>query len=140
MIAYFDTSAIVPLLIAEVGSAAAGTIWDQADRVVSVRLARVEARAALAQAARLGRISARQLDASRRDLDRLVDQLDLVDIDDHLVERAGDLAEEEALPAYDAVHLAAAHRLLDQDLVLVAGDRALLVAAQAIGITVAAIG
>jgi predicted nucleic acid-binding protein len=140
VIAYFDTSAIVPILIEEDGSAAAGAIWDQADRLVSVRLARVEARAALAQAGRLGRISAEQLDASKQDLDRLVDQLDLVDIDDHLVERAADLAEEQALRAYDAVHLAAALRLLDDDLILVAGDRALLGAAHAIGIAVAAIG
>ena len=140
MIAYFDTSAIVPILIEEVGSEAAGTIWDRADRLVSIRLARVEARAALAQAGRLGRISVQQFDASNRELDRLVAQLDLVDIDDRLVERAADLAEQQALRAYDAVHLAAAHRLLDQDLVLVAGDRALLDAAHAIGIAVAAIG
>ena len=140
MIAYFDTSAIVPILIEEVGSEAAGAIWDRADRLVSIRLARVEARAALAQAGRLGRISVQQFDASKRELDRLVAQLDLVDIDDGLVERAADFAEQQSLRAYDAVHLAAAHRLLDRDLVLVAGDRALLEAAHAIGIAVAAIG
>lgn len=39
MIAYFDTSAIVPLVIAESGTDAAGRIWDGGDRVVSIRLA-----------------------------------------------------------------------------------------------------
>jgi hypothetical protein len=33
-----DTSAVVPLLIAEPGSARAASLWDGADRVVSVRL------------------------------------------------------------------------------------------------------
>ncbi|CAN5819560.1 hypothetical protein BH18ACT2_BH18ACT2_20760 [soil metagenome] len=38
MIAYFDTSAIVPLLIDEPGTALAARTWTIADRVVSVRL------------------------------------------------------------------------------------------------------
>jgi hypothetical protein len=37
------------------------------------------------------------------------------------------------------VHLAAARQILDVDLVLVAGDRALLAAAQSLGLTVAAV-
>lgn len=139
MIAYFDTSAIVPLLIDEVGTDAAGTIWDRAERVVSVRLARVEARAALAQAARIGRITTGQLGTSKRRLDDVLVQLDLVDIGEDLVARAADLAEQQALRAYDAVHLAAAHRVLDRDDVIVAGDRALLAAAATTGLAVVAI-
>jgi hypothetical protein len=38
------------------------------------------------------------------------------------------------------VHLAAAHRVRDPDLVLVAGDEALLTAATAEGMTIAAVG
>jgi predicted nucleic acid-binding protein len=140
VIAYFDTSAIVPLLINEAGTHSAGRIWDRAERLVSVRLARVEARAALAQATRLGRISAQQLRKSKRALDDLLAQLDLVEIDDELARRAGDLAERQALGAYDAVHLAAAERVLDVDTVVVAGDRALLHAAEAMRMTIAAIG
>jgi predicted nucleic acid-binding protein len=140
VIAYFDTSAIVPLLVDEAGTAAAGRIWDQAERLVSIRLARVEARAALAHATRLGRISPQQLRASTRALEDLAAQLDVVEIDEGLVDRAGDLAEDHSLRAYDAVHLAAARRVLDQDLVFVAGDRALLAAARDIGISVAPIG
>jgi predicted nucleic acid-binding protein len=140
LIAYFDTSAFVPLLIEEPGTERAGTIWDQAERVVSVRLLRVEARAALAQAARLGRLNDEQLADAKRECDVIAAQLDLVDIDDELVDKAAALAEELALRADDAVHLAAALRVFDQDLVLVAGDRALLAAAEEVGMTTAVIG
>jgi predicted nucleic acid-binding protein len=140
LIAYFDTSAIVPLLIDEAGSEAAGDAWDQALRLVSVRLTRVEGRAGLAQAARAGRISRAHLRASVSELDRLLAQLELIDLYDDLVRQAGDLAESQALRAYDAVHLAAAMRVASEDLVVVAGDRALLTAAQSVGLTVAVIG
>jgi predicted nucleic acid-binding protein len=140
VIAYFDTSAIVPLLIAENGTPAAGDLWDRADRLVSVRLSHVEARAALAHAARIGRISSRQLRSAVLDLETLVAQIDLVAVDDELVREAGDLAEDHGLRAYDAVHLAAARRVHDQELVLVAGDRPLLAAAGALGMAVAPTG
>ena len=140
MIAYFDTSAIVPLVIEEAGTDTAGTMWDEAERVVSVRLARVEAWAALAHAARLGRINAYQHRAAKRELDVILAQLDVVDIDDELVDRAAELAEQHALRAYDAVHLAAAERVFDQDLVVVAGDRVLLAAAADRGMTTAVVG
>ena len=140
MIAYFDTSAIVPLVIEEVGTDIAGRMWDQAERVVSVRLARVEARATLARSrpARPHQRSAAHV--SKGELDVVLAQLDLVDIDDDLVDRAAELAEQQALQAYDAVHLAAAQRVSDQDVVVVAGDRALLGAAGELGITTALIG
>lgn len=57
MIAYFDTSALIPLLIEEPRSPRAGRVWDVAEHVTSVRLIYTEARAALARAARLGRLS-----------------------------------------------------------------------------------
>ena len=137
MIAYFDTSAIVPLVIEEGGTQTAGTMWDRAERVVSIRLVRVEARAALARAARLDRVNAAQHTAARGKLEVIFAQLDLVDINDDLVDRAGELAEQYGLRAYDAVHLAAAKRIFDAELVLVAGDQALIAAAEALGIPTA---
>ena len=139
MIAYFDTSALIPLLVDEPGSAAASDFWDRALRVVSVRLVRVEARAALAQSARIDRISRAQLRAFVRELDELLDQLDLVDVDEELVRNAADLAESYSLRAYDAVHLAAALTAATDELV-VAGDRALLSAASEAGLATGAIG
>ena len=139
MIAYFDTSAIVPLLIEEPGTPRCAEQWSVADRVVSVRLIRVEARAALAQAARQDRLTARQLRTTVDALDDLVAQLNLVDVDGDLISRAADLAETQALRAYDAIHLAAALALGDDDVVLVAGDGALLAGGRAIGLGVAAV-
>jgi predicted nucleic acid-binding protein len=140
VIAYFDTSAVVPLLVAETGSARAASLWDGADRVVSVRLVYPEGRAALAQAHRLGRLTGRQLRDAVAEFDSRYDELDLVDIDDALARRAGDLAEAHGLRGYDAVHLAAADRVRDPDLVVVAGDGALLDAATSDGMMVAGLG
>ena len=136
MIAYFDTSAVVPLLIAEPGSARAASLWDGADRVVSVRLIYPETRAALAQATRLGRLTARQLRDAVNGFDSLFEEIDLVEVDDILTRRAGQLAEVRQLRGYDAVHLAAAERVRDPNVVVIAGDGALLEAAAAEGMAV----
>lgn len=137
MIAYFDTSAIVPLLIEEPATGPCQEHWSAADRLVTVRLTRVEAHAALAQAQRTRRISPRQLRSAVTDLDGLLDQVDHVEVDDSLVRAAADIAAAAGLRAYDAVHLAAALRIADTDLVLVAGDQAMLAAATRAGLTTA---
>ena len=133
MIAYFDTSAVVPLVVAEAGSARAAMLWNGAERAVSVRLVYPEGRAALAQAQRLGRLTVRQFRAAVREFEARYLELDLVEFDDVLARRAGHLAEIHGLRGYDAVHLAAAERVRDPELVVVAGDRALLKAAAAEG-------
>jgi len=139
VIAYFDTSAVVPLLVAEAGSARAAILWDEADRAVSIRLVYPEGRAALAQARRLGRLTVRQLRAAVLELEARYQELDLVELDDVLARRAGHLAELHGLRGYDAVHLAAADRIRDPDLVVVAGDRPLLTAAAAEGIATSSV-
>jgi uncharacterized protein len=139
VIAYFDTSAVVPLLVAEPGSARAASLWDGADRIVSVRLIYPEARAALAQAERLGRLTARHLRDAVTEFDSLFEEIDLVEVDDALARRAGELAEARRLRGYDAVHLAAADRVRDPNVVVIAGDGALLDAAAAEGMAVAAL-
>jgi len=113
-------------------------LWDGADRVVSVRLLYPEIRAALAQAERLGRLTARQLRGAVTELDSLFEVTDLVEVDHALAVRAGELAEARRLRGYDAVHLAAAQRVRDPDVVVIAGD-ALLDAAAAEGMAVAAL-
>jgi uncharacterized protein len=139
VIAYFDTSAVMPLLVAEPGSDRAAALWDGADRVVSMRLVYPEARAALAQAERLGRLTAGQLRDAVTEFDALFEQIDLVEVDDVLARRAGELAEVRQLRGYDAVHLAAADRVRDPSVVIIAGDGALLAAAAAEGLAVAAL-
>lgn len=137
MIAYFDTSALVPLIVSEPGSAAARLLWDGASRSVSARLAYAEGRAAIAHAHRLDRLTARQLRAAVRRFEELWGALDVVEIDEELVFEAGELAETHALGAYDAVHLAAAVRMVDAELVVAAGDGRLLAAALALGLQTA---
>ena len=139
MIAYFDTSAVVPLFVGEVGSSLAKSLWESADRVVSARLVYPETRAALARAQRAGRITTRQLRAIALELEVFYGHLHLVDLDDDLAHRAGDLAETHGLRGGGAVHLAAAAGLQDLDLVVVAGDAALLGAASAEGMTIATV-
>ncbi len=53
MIVYFDTFAFIPLIIEEPSSESCKRLWNEATRVVSVRLHYAEARAALARAQRL---------------------------------------------------------------------------------------
>lgn len=136
MIAYVDASALIPLIIDEPGSQRAGRVWDTADRLTSVRLIYAEARAALAQAARLGRLSAAHLEMAVDELDDLYAQLDLMDVDDPLVRRAGELAKQRSLRGCDAVHLAAAERVATEITVLVSGDRDLCAAAGMLGLAV----
>ena len=138
MIAYFDTSAVIPLLVDEPGSEVAARLWTEADHVISVRLVYAEARAALAQARRLGRLAPAQLSTLVGVLDDLYASIDRIEIDERLVRRAGDLAQSHALRGYDAVHLAGLERIADEVTVLVSGDGDLCRAARAIGVAVAA--
>jgi uncharacterized protein len=137
LICYFDTSAVIPLLVEEAGSDVAGRLWDASDHVVSSRLVYPEARAALAQAHRTDRIDSKGLRRAVTGLEGLMRDLDLVEVAPSVVHRAGQLAELLALRGYDAVHLGSAESLVDPDLVLVTGDRQLLRAAGELRIAVA---
>jgi predicted nucleic acid-binding protein len=137
VIAYFDTSAIVPLLVEdEPGADAALAAWLGAESVVTVRILYAEAAAALAAAARLGRLGTEALDQALAELDSLWAQMDVVGVDDPLVRTAGSLARTHALRGYDAVHCAAALRLADPTTVALSGDRQLLDAWRAEGLHV----
>lgn len=134
MIGYLDTSALVPLLIDEATTAACLRFWDDCDTVVTNRIAYAETAAALAMAERLCRIDTPAHDAAMDTLDRLWPQCDIVEIDERLVRRAANLARQESLRGYDAVHCASAELLTDPDLVAATGDAALLSAWNRLGI------
>jgi len=136
LIAYFDTSAVVPLLVDEAGSEQAARLWEEAERVATARLLYAEARAALALANRMDRIDNRALRRSVAELERLYQQMDKVETSEAVVRRAGALAETHGLRGYDAVHLASAEALAGAEAVFVAGDRPLCRAATAIGLAV----
>lgn len=135
MITYVDTSTLIKLLIEEVGTAEAGAIWDQPDTLATVRIAHVEARAALATAERQRRITASVFRSAVAGLAVLWSQLSVVEIDEDLMQLAGDLATTHGLRGYDAVHLAAAH-LVGAD-VFSSADRRLCDAASRSGFHVA---
>jgi predicted nucleic acid-binding protein len=137
LIAYFDTSAILPIIVEEPSSLAASRLWDEADRVVSSRLVYAEGRAALAMARRIERVDRGQLRSAVEDFEALHEQLDIVEVTETLVRDAGALAEQFALRGYYAVHLASAQLVRDPDMVLAAGDKNLLKAARALRIATA---
>jgi hypothetical protein len=94
----------------------------------------VETAAALAQARRIDRITARTHRAAVRLLDQLWGQLDIVEVDQQLVAEAASLALRFGLAGYDAVHCASARQLDDRELVAATGDRQLLQAWTALGL------
>jgi predicted nucleic acid-binding protein len=107
---YFDTSAFVKVLIEEPGSASAVQAWQAADSVACSRLLHAEARTALAMARRQGRLSTVQHATAKAALNVHWQDVYVVEVTERLVEEAGDLAEDEALCGYDALHLASALR------------------------------
>jgi predicted nucleic acid-binding protein len=123
--------------VSEPGARQASAAWAEAERVVSSRLLYPEARAAVARAHRDTRITTRQLREARAQVDRLWRGLERIDVTAGVARAAGDLAEGHALRAYDAVHLASALSLADDELALVSADRRLLDAAAAAGLNVA---
>ena len=137
MICYFDTSALVPLLINEPSSEFCRRLWEEADDVVTTQLLYAEAAAALAQALRMGRLVTRNHHSALRILDETWTEFDIVEIDDDLIRRAAQLAQTCALRAYDAVHCASAERLAADDLVVASGDRKVLEACAALGMATA---
>ncbi len=134
MIAYLDTSAVVPLLVEESGTAACRRLWDEADVVTTSRLTYVEAAAALAQARRLGRLTSDAHRGAIASLDDLWSQVAVVEIDADLMRLAADLADRFDLRGYDSVHCASGVILADDDVVAAAGDRRLLGAWVALGL------
>ncbi len=136
---YFETSAIIKLVVVEDGSDESGALWDASDLLITSRLAYVEARAALAAARRARRLSQKELEAAKRALEGRFREIDLIEITERVSRTAGDLAEQHGLRGYDAVHLASALALSAGDVVLATWDRDLALAARATGFDIAGI-
>jgi uncharacterized protein len=132
--AYFDTSALLKLLVPEPGSSTALHAWRAALSVAAASVLYTEASAGLAAARRAGRLSQRAHAGSKSDLRRLWAGLGVVVPDEPLCQLAGELAERERLRGYDAVHLAAAMEYRAD--LLVCGDGDLIEAALNCGLGV----
>lgn len=137
MNAYFETSAVVKLLVDEPGSSVAADLWDAADRHLTSRITYVEGCAALAAAKRSGRLSSAAYGKTKSGLAQRFGQMYIVEVSAAVALRAGELAERHALRGYDAVHLASAISLEDSDAIFVSWDSQLGRAARAAGMVTA---
>jgi len=117
----------------------AAKLWGSAYPAVSSILAYPEGRAALAAARRLDRLGKKSHQEALTAFEEIFGELVAIGIDDGLAARAGEHAEDLGLRGYDAVHLATALELGDEEVVLVTWDRDLARAGERVGIGVAGI-
>jgi predicted nucleic acid-binding protein len=122
-------------VVPETGSEDAARLWSAARRLVVSPLVYPEARAAIGRAHRAGRLPGSRAAGAREVVSRLLGEADMTTLADDVLRRAGTLAEEERLRAYDAVHLASFERVPGGVLVTVDGQLAR--AARSLGYAVA---
>jgi predicted nucleic acid-binding protein len=115
----------------------AAELWGSPYPIASSILAYPEGRAALAAARRLNRLEEEGHKEAVAAFEELYADLVRVDVDEELARRAGEYAEDLGLRAYDAVHLATALELGDEEVVLVTWDRDLARAAEQTGLGLA---
>ncbi len=133
---YLDTSAVIPVLIAESSSEICRRLWENADRRLSSMLSYVEVAAALAMAERQRRISAAEHDEAWANFNDIWPDVHVVELTGELAASAASLARSLELRGYDAVHCASAVAVNDSELVAAAGDNRLLAAWQRLCVAV----
>lgn len=124
-VVYFDSSALVKLLVEEPGSDTAARLWDGCDIAVSSRLAYPEVCAALAAAGRNHDLDEEELASCRQAWEGFWMELRPVELTARVAAAAGHLAERRDLRGADAVHLASALEVGIPDLVMAVWDRRL---------------
>lgn len=128
---------MIKLVIVEDGSELAAELWNSGHPAASSILAYPEGRAALAAARRQGRLDLKAHAEALTAFEELQGELIGVGVDADLARRAGEQAESLGLRGYDAVHLATALELGDEEIVFVTWDRDLANAAARIGLGLA---
>lgn len=134
---YFDSSALVKLLVEEEGSDIVADLWDGCDAALSSRLAYPEVRATLAPARRSRDLDEDGFGRAERSWEEYWAATRPVELTSAVEWRAGELAGSHALRGADAVHLASALVLGAQGLVMAVWDRRLHAGARAVGLGVA---
>lgn len=131
---------MVKLIVVEDGSELAAEFWGSAYPAASSILAYPEGRAALAAARRLDRLGEAEHQQALVAFEEVYAELVTVGVDRELAVRAGGYAEDLGLRGYDAVHLATALELGDEEVVFVTWDRDLARAAERAGLGIAGLG
>ena len=130
-IVYFDSSALVKLLVDEEGSELVAQLWDGCDAALSSRLAYPEVRAAIAAANRNHVLDDRGLRSALRSWKEFWSAIRAVELTVEVERRAGELAQRHSLRGADAVHLASALTVPASELVVAVWDRRLHAGARA---------
>jgi predicted nucleic acid-binding protein len=118
----------------------AAELWGSAYPAASSILAYPEGRAALAAAHRLDRLGEEEHREALAAFEEVCADLVTVGVDQEIAARAGDHAEDLGLRGYDAVHLATALELGEEEIVFATWDRDLAQAAGHVGLGVAGFG
>lgn len=137
MILYVDTSALIKLVLVEQGSELAAELWTGSPRAASSILAYPEGRAALAAARRNGRLESGLYGRALEKFEKMFEQLLAIEVDERLAGSAGERAASFGLRGADAVHLATALDLSDEEVIFVTWDQDLAGAAASAGLAVA---
>ncbi len=133
---YFDSSALVKLVVEEAGSKLAAELWDGCDAAVSSRLAYPEVKAALAAAGRNHDLDQAGQAAAENAWEEYWSATRPVELTRAVEQSAGQLAVRHALRGADAVHLASALAVSQPGLILAVWDRRLRAGAQAAGLAI----
>ena len=134
---YFDSSALVKLLVQEPGTDLAAELWDGCDAALASRLAYPEVRAALAAVGRNHDLSDDDLDTAEQAWEQYWAAVRPVELTAAVERHAGQLARTCALRGADAVHLASALAIGDPDLIIAVWDRRLHTGATTAGLHIA---
>ena len=110
MIAYFDTSALVKLVVVEPGSELPTQVFGAARLSATHLIAYAEAHAAISRLERTKAVSTPTGQLVRDQLERRWATMWIVGVDEELVRDAAALTRTFPLKGYDSVHLAAARR------------------------------
>lgn len=138
MILFCDTSALLKLYIMEAGSDAVKGRVEQAEAVAVCRIAWAEAHAALSRRAREVPTDASVIEQAKAALAQDWPRYLVLEVDQALVERAGDYADTFALRGYDSIQLAAAFeagRISQSPICFACFDMRLNKAASVLGMT-----
>lgn len=134
---YFDSSALVKLVLDEIGSDIATTLWNACDVALSSRLAYPEVCAALAAAGRTHDVTESEASAALGEWEQFWASMRAVELSADVERAAGVLAVAHELRGADAVHLASALVLGPADVTVAVWDKRLHAAATAVGLAVA---